>query len=235
MVPSVVATSTYSLWWGCGFKSCRNITNTTNYLFISLILCSLHHWEGAEVRYLVRSCKHSHKRLTCIMRSKKWRHLCLHGMLLPPLYTCCWQPSSSFQIYPSSSAWIDHQTSFDFWPYYLHEPLPCNHWKPSPLICPALLCPITFSGVMWFWYQVFHFMLAWWRWVVVHPKFFGVPYPLIIPKAKIRNVSLNTITQSRSGCFVQFFLKALDVTTAWTSFAIMSTYFVMFCLLLIIV
>ncbi len=66
MVPSVVATSTYSLWWGCGFKSCRNITNTTNYLFISLILCSLHHWEGAKVGYLVRSCKCSHKRLTCI-------------------------------------------------------------------------------------------------------------------------------------------------------------------------
>jgi hypothetical protein len=42
-----------------------------NYLFISLrIVRSLRHWEGAEVGYIVRSCKHSHKRLTCIICSK---------------------------------------------------------------------------------------------------------------------------------------------------------------------
>jgi hypothetical protein len=41
-----------------------------SYLFISLILRSLYHWEGAEVGYLVRSCKRSHKWLTCIICSK---------------------------------------------------------------------------------------------------------------------------------------------------------------------
>jgi hypothetical protein len=70
MVPSAVATSAYSLWSGRGFESCRKVIyHHKYYLFISLILRSLHHWEGAEVGYLVRSCKCSHKRLTCIIRS----------------------------------------------------------------------------------------------------------------------------------------------------------------------
>jgi hypothetical protein len=111
-----------------------------------------------------------------------WSHPCLHGMLPPPLHACCWQPSSFFPTYPSSSAWIDHRTSFHFWPY-LNEPLLCNHWNLHPFLWPASVCPITFSGVMWFWYWLFHFMSTRWRWAVVHPKFFGTPCLLIIPKA----------------------------------------------------
>jgi hypothetical protein len=100
MVPSAVAASAYSLWWGRGFESCGKVIYTTklsvhipnpllppslrmrrgrvpilcgedvgsnpagklftplNYLFISLILRSLHHWECAEVG------------LSCIIHSK---------------------------------------------------------------------------------------------------------------------------------------------------------------------